>query len=317
MALLAGLIGASPVTAAPADPVIARIQIGHPVFDPIFDGTFASGALWVSIGDDEIARIDPSTNEVVATITVGAGFRHEIAGGDGAIWVTNSDEDIVSRIDPATNTVTGTFPSGGLLPIGVGTTPGAVWVANHHAPPGGTGSVVRLNPATGAIVETIAVGGPFEEGGPGGIAANAAGVWVTVPNLGAIVRIDPATNTVVGSLAVQPCGIPAIAGQYVLAPGNGCGGPYLGRVNPATMTAKKLNPGGTARFVAGNSGTAWATATSASCCPPTRNALVQIDLVTGDVLDRVKLDGFGFVALGAGSIWVGSGATGEILRVAP
>ena len=319
-ALLAALIGAGPVTAAPADPVIARIQIGHPVFDPGFDGAFAFGALWVSIGNDEIARIDPATNDVVATITVGVGFRHEVAGGNGAIWVTNPDEDSVSRIDPATNAVTGTFPSGGLLPIGVGTTPGAVWVANHHAPPGGTGSVVRLNPTTGSIVETIALGGPFEEGGPGGIAANAAGVWVTVPNLGAIVRIDPATNAVNGSVAVQPCGIPSIASQYVVTPGAGCGGPYLGRVNPTTLTAKKLNPGGIVRFVAGDGTTAWATVTSASCptnCSPTKNALVHIDLATGDVLDRIKLDGFGFVAIGAGSVWAGSGVTGEVLRVAP
>lgn len=319
-ALLAGLIGASPVTAAPADPVVARIQIGHPVFDLGFDGAFAFGALWVSVGDDEIARIDPATNSIVATITVGVGFRHEIAGGNGAIWVTNPDEDSVSRIDPATNAVTGTFPSGGLLPIGVGTTPGAVWVANHHAQPGGIGSVVRLNPATGAIVATIPLGGPFELGGPGGIAANANGVWVTVPNLGSIVRIDPATNAVVGSVAVQACGVPAIASQFVVTPGAGCGGPYLGRVDPATMTAKKLNPGGIVRFVAGDGATAWASVTSASCptnCPPTKTALVRIDLATGDVLDRVKLEGFGFVALGAGSIWAGSGVTGEVVRVAP
>jgi hypothetical protein len=320
IAVVAALVGGSPVAAAPADPVVARISVGHPVFDPGFDGAFALGALWVSIGDDEIARIDPATNSIVATIAVGAGFRHEIAGGNGAIWVTNPDDNTVSRIDPGSNAVTGTFSSNGLDPIGVTTTPGAVWVANHHAPDGGTGSVVRLNPANGAVVAEIPLGGPFFEGGPGGMSANASGVWVTVPNLGSIVRINPATNEVDGSAPVQPCGIPSAASQYVLAPGAGCGGPYLGRVNASTLAVKKLNPGGIVRFAAAADGSGWATVTSSSCppnCPPTRSKLTRIDLVSGDVLDKVALDGFGFVAIGAGSIWVGDGVAGQVLRVTP
>ena len=309
-------------TAAAASPgrIQARVAIGHPVFDPGFDGTFASGALWVSIGDDAIARIDPATTSIVATIAVGAGFRHEIAGGNGAIWVTNPDDGTVSRIDPTTNAVTGSFSSGGLDPIGVTTTTGAVWVANHHAPDGGTGSVVRIDPDSGAIVATIPLGAPFFEGGPGGMTADDAHVWVAVPNLGSLVRIDPSTNAVDGSVGVQPCGIPALGTSFVLMPGAGCGGPYLGRVDPQTLAVKKLNPGGIVRFAAAAGGSAWASVTSASCptnCPPTRSTLVRIDLTTGDVLARVPLDGFGFVAVGANSIWAGDGTAGQVLRVQP
>src|SRR5262245_23339937 len=110
--------------------VVATIPVADFVFDPIFDGAYGAGALWVSIGNDTIARIDPSTNSVAAEITVGAGFRHEIAVGNGAVWVTNPDEDTVSRIDPATNSVVATIPSEGFLPVGVTATAGAVWVSN-------------------------------------------------------------------------------------------------------------------------------------------------------------------------------------------
>src|SRR6185503_21131891 len=96
----------------------------------------------------------------------------------------------------------------------------------------------------------IPLGAPIFEAGPGGMSANASGVWVSVPNLGAIVRINPATNAVDGSASVQPCGIPAAGSHYVLMPGNGCGGPYLGRVNATTLGVKKLNPGGVVRFAA-------------------------------------------------------------------
>jgi DNA-binding beta-propeller fold protein YncE len=34
-----------------------------------------------------VSRIDPETNEVVATIEIGNGLQH-IAAGEGAVWVT-------------------------------------------------------------------------------------------------------------------------------------------------------------------------------------------------------------------------------------
>jgi YVTN family beta-propeller protein len=237
------------------------------------------------------------------------------------VWVTNPDEDTVSRIDPATNTVTGTFSSGGSLPIGIASTPGAVWVSNHHADDSGRGSVVRLDPSSGAVVATITLGAETFAGGPGGMTVAAGSVWVSVPNLGAVARIDPASNEVSSLIPMDgPCGIPASVGAYVVVPSFGCGRTSLARIDASSNTLGKLNPGGISRFAAGASGSMWVTVTSASCppkCPPSTTALSRVDPLTGVVISRLPLEGFGFVAAGADSIWVGVGATGEVLRIQP
>jgi YVTN family beta-propeller protein len=74
-----------------------------------------------------VSRIDPRTNAVVATITVG----HEpfaIAAGGGAVWVANRTDFTVSRIDPRTNRVTATIQIGN-RPQGIAAGNGAVWVS--------------------------------------------------------------------------------------------------------------------------------------------------------------------------------------------
>jgi hypothetical protein len=103
-------------------------------------------------------------------------------------------------------------------------------------------------------------------------------------------------------------------------PSAGCGAPYLGRIDPADESVRKLNGGGITRFAVGEAGAVWVTVTSASCppkCPPSSAALARIDSATGEIVTRVALDGSGFVAIGAGSIWVGVGEAGEILRRNP
>ena len=309
------------VSATSGSAVVARIAFGAVVPGPVLDGVFGLGSLWVSIGGDEIARIDPGTNAVVSRIQVGRGFRHEIAADNGAVWVTNPDDDTVSRIDPASGTVTGTFATGGSDPVGIALTTEGVWVSNHHADTTGTGSVVRLDPTSGAVLTTIPLGAATFAGGPGGMTAASGSIWVGVPNLGAVARIDPAANRVVDLIPVaQPCGIPAAAGAYVVIPGAGCGGPYLGRLDPSTRGVVKLNAGGIARFAVGAAGFVWVSVTSSSCppkCPPSSTALATLDPQTGDIVTRMALPGSGFVAAGAGSIWAGAGEAGVVLRVQP
>jgi YVTN family beta-propeller protein len=63
------------------------------------------GVVWVAnYQANTVSRVDPRTNEVVATIDdVGSGVG--IAAGDGGIFVSDQHHG-VSRIDPATNAVT-------------------------------------------------------------------------------------------------------------------------------------------------------------------------------------------------------------------
>ena len=329
LTVLLGLVLTAPFAGAkdnsPGD-VVARIDVGGPVLGNIFDGAFGAGALWVSVGDDTILRIDPATNGVDAEITVGAGGRHEIAVGEGGVWVTNPDDNTVSRINPATNAVVATIDTEGFFPIGVTTSNGAVWVANHHADesdPDSTGSVVRIDPSANAVVEVIPVGAPFFAGGPGGMTTAGGSVWVSVPNLGGVVRIDPSTNAVAGFTPAGPCGIPAAGVGVVWMPAVGCSknAAGLARIDSASGAVEELiNPGGLAWFAAEGFDSAWVSVTSRSCqpnCPPSSSALVRLDAVSAEVLGRLPTDGFGFVAIGAGSVWAGASDAGEVLRIDP
>ena len=58
-----------------------------------------AGAVWVANGlDGTLSRIEPSAGRVVQTIRVG-GRPVDLASGDGAIWVADSDRDAVVELD--------------------------------------------------------------------------------------------------------------------------------------------------------------------------------------------------------------------------
>jgi streptogramin lyase len=107
--------------------------------------------LWVVCDQGGVvARIDGTTNAIAATID--AGFRPgNLAGGEGAVWVWNHDQQLL-RVDPATNTVVATI-DGIAETLGAGVTVGGgfVWAAV----PTGIG---RIDPATNEIVDVIPLG---------------------------------------------------------------------------------------------------------------------------------------------------------------
>ncbi|HSS74485.1 MAG TPA: BTAD domain-containing putative transcriptional regulator [Gaiellaceae bacterium] len=85
------------------------------------------GKFGVSGKRGTVSRIDPVTNAVAATITVG----HEpfsIAAGQDAVWVANRTDFTVSHIDAHTNHVTKTIRIGN-RPQGIAVGDGGVWVS--------------------------------------------------------------------------------------------------------------------------------------------------------------------------------------------
>jgi virginiamycin B lyase len=83
--------------------------------------------VWVANrSDDTVSRIDPRTNQVVATIPVGSS-PSGVAVGEGSVWVANSGDGTVSQIHAQTNELVGTIPIGE-VPIDVAAGEGAVWV---------------------------------------------------------------------------------------------------------------------------------------------------------------------------------------------
>jgi YVTN family beta-propeller protein len=185
------------------------------------------GAIWVTNADgDTVSRIDPAKKAVVQTIPVGSS-PSGITTGNGAVWVANSMNRTVSRIDPAINEVVQSITVGN-GPVGIVYARGAIWVANtgdatitridansgvpglplpipatELAVGGGTlwaseraaNRVARVDPKTGAVVGTIAVGNS-----PTGLAFGSGAAWVANSLDGTISRIDPITDSVVATI---------------------------------------------------------------------------------------------------------------------
>jgi virginiamycin B lyase len=198
-------------------------------------------AVWVlTPADNSVSRIDPATNQVVATIPVGRA-PSGLAVGAGAVWVSRRSDAAVVRIDPATNQVMATIPAGrapGAMTVAGGVVwvalperglgridpasnrvtvvrvprccagelaagEGALWVANHV-----DGTLVRVDPATGAVAARVLLPRTTEQH-PHQVAVGDGAVWVTSasPRRGTanlLWRVDPASNQVIGTLDLGP-----------------------------------------------------------------------------------------------------------------
>jgi DNA-binding beta-propeller fold protein YncE len=159
--------------------------------------------MWLtSLPGDSVTRIDPDTNTTTGTTSLAPGGLGPIGVTvyGGYVWVANHDGDptgSIAKIDPATLNVVD------VIPIGSQSTAGPNWLA------AGAGSiwtdvpnlnaVVRINPATDAIIATIP-----DRGVCGALAASDTAVWVAGGGgsgcLPGITRIDPNRDVVTAAL---------------------------------------------------------------------------------------------------------------------
>lgn len=148
-----------------------------------------NGAVWVCSHDvAELTRIDPATNQVVASIALGSD-PHGVAVGDASLWVGLYHDGTLARVDPVTNRVVAKIPLGfGGTNIAVG--PGGAWTyaanPNYGAGHPADDRIARVALRTNRVAETLHVGGV-----PAGIAADEGTVWVAVHDPDAVLRIRP------------------------------------------------------------------------------------------------------------------------------
>ena len=117
---------------------------------------------WIAVGDavwisnkpkNSVARIDPKTNKVAETITVGKAPCSGLAIGFDSLWVPNCGDHTVSRVDLKTNKVTATFPIGiADSEGGLAASPDSVWLLTDKK-----GTLARIDPATNKVVAEIYV----------------------------------------------------------------------------------------------------------------------------------------------------------------
>ncbi|PNU06781.1 hypothetical protein [Novosphingobium guangzhouense] len=151
-----------------------------------------AGSVWVASDNGAedrgglVARIDPATNAVAASVPVDAGTWY-LTSGFGAIWAVSSTKQSLQRIDPTTNTVTASIPLGkepGFLAAGEN----GVWVQEQ-----GDGTLARIDPATNALAGRIKVGDNLKWGD---VDTGGGKVWLRTTDDQVFAVIDPATMTV-------------------------------------------------------------------------------------------------------------------------
>jgi YVTN family beta-propeller protein len=129
---------------------IQRLDVLPPGCDPVGSG-IAAATVWIGCQDGRLVRVDEATKRAGATTRVGSQLS-DLAVGAGAVWATDTVEDVAWRIDAATGRATRTIPVG-KRPSGLAIGFGSVWVANRDS-----GTVSRIDPQMNRVVATIRVG---------------------------------------------------------------------------------------------------------------------------------------------------------------
>jgi virginiamycin B lyase len=143
-----------------------------------------AGSIWVASDDKGVvARVDPASNGVAATIQVDPGT-HYLTFGFGSLWAVSAGRQSLQKIDPQTNAVVDRTMLGrepGFLVAGEG----AVWVQEQ-----GDGTLARIDPTTGDVSGRVKVDETLKYGD---IDAGGGKVWLRTTAGQTFVVIDPDT----------------------------------------------------------------------------------------------------------------------------
>jgi YVTN family beta-propeller protein len=283
--------------------------------------TVGFGSVWVANHHGgSVTRIDPDTNEVVATIPLGEG-PGRLTTGYGYVWVDDYNGGGFWRIDPKTNRAQKLWApstSGGW--DGVCGDPvageGAVWaIGGPHGP------LFKVNPSSGRVIDTAKIDGCGDgvTDGSVGLAVGAGSLWVG-SGRGSVIRVDPETfdvqatiETSGGSIWVGPSSFGDGALWVTQLPrGDDFDNGLLLRIDPATnrVTARTplgFGPGDTC--VAG--GSVWA-------LNGTDGTVSQIDPSTARVRRTIDIGGTqdSALACGFGSVWATQFNESAVVRIA-
>jgi glutamine cyclotransferase len=209
---------------------------------------------WISAGGSgvwvvrglSLVRIDPATNTEVASVSLGGGVdatAERPVEADGLLWtiVDRATTGDLVGIDPASGEIVRRFEIDDGLMHGIVAGFGSMWV---EASGGGDGRVLRLDPATGAVLAAIDVPATGD-GGPN-LAVGEGSVWVALTDYeeggavrGRLVRIDPATNQITGEIVVGRSAAGVAAGFGAVWVTDGLGTLY--RIDPGGLDTQEGN----------------------------------------------------------------------------
>jgi virginiamycin B lyase len=312
LSLLLGLAAVAQ-SSKPAKPGVKTQGVKIPIErlkpDAVFDVAGAPDwiavdrAVWISNKPkNSVARLDPHTNTVAATVAVGQRPCSGLAAGFGSLWVPNCGDHTISRVDLESGAITATLPTGiGNSEGSIATGAGSVWLITDTK-----GTLARFDPATNAVVAEI-----YVTPGSYGLAFGEDALWVTSTERGTVARIDPHTNLIVETIAVgkAPRFIAVGAGAvWTLNQGDGSVSRIDPKTNAVTATIEVGVPGEGGDIAVGE-GSVWVTSFEFP--------LSRIDPATNTVAQQFYGKGGDAVRVGLGSIWLCHLEAGKVWRIDP
>jgi YVTN family beta-propeller protein len=276
------------------------------------------------VAPNSVAVIDPETNDVVDSISVGDS-PGPIAAGSGSVWVVNLNDRTLTKIDPADRSVVQSIG----LPVGSGfaapilllaAAGDDVWVWACHQ------SLFRVDPQSGQVAQELEVfpnSGAFN-GFSCAIAAEPSSVWVPLdyrtpdeyrPE---VLRVEAPTDALASISQRFPVPAPEEAYRSAMTIGAGSiwvadhDGGAVRRMDPATgaITAT-VRVGDSPSAMAFGHGSAWV-------ANDVEDTVTRIDPRTTSVVRAISV-GTDPVALAVGldAIWVANSGDGTLSRIDP
>jgi len=204
---------------------------------------YGAGAVWITDSADNILLRVDSAGQVIDRIPVGRGPAG-VTVGDGEVWVANELDGTVSEVNPGSGTQVK------VIRVGVGPSTiafgyGSVWVANVTSD-----TLSGIDAATGEVTVTIPL-----DSSPADLAVGAGAIWVTSQQTGELLRVDPANGRPAQAIAIgqSPDGVAVGADSVWVADADGT----AARFDPRTGRVRTIRVGGAPAGVAYADGAVW------------------------------------------------------------
>ncbi len=260
-------------------------------------------ALWVANEPkDTIHRLDPKTNQVAATVTVGKKPCSGLAAGFGSIWTPSCGDHTLVRVDARTNRVIATIPAGPAESEGgIAASPEGVWLVTDAK-----GVLSRIDPATNRVGSEVAIAPKSAS-----VLYGEGSIWVTTPEKNLLTRVDPKTAKVTATIEVGPGPrfLTVGAGSiWTLNQGDGSISRVDGKTGKLITNIVVGIPGGGGEIAFGE-GHIWATVFQIP--------LSEIDPATNQVIRQWFGPGGDAIRLGHGSVWLSNLREQNVWRLSP
>ena len=261
-----------------------------------------SDAVWVgSTGPFAVHKIDPQTNKLVLTVTLGGEPCAGLATGFDSLWVPLCGKTpALARVDLESGRLMNVFKIGpAAAEGGIAISPDSVWLVVDKS-----GSLARIDPKNGVIRQTVRVPpgsyNPIYDDGQ---------IWVTRAEGSELTSLDGATGAVLASILTGPGPRFLTAGAgavWTLNQGDGSVTRVDTRTRLVTQTITLGIPGKGGDIHYGG-GMVWTTVW--------RTPLSMIDDASAVLLCQWLGPGGDSLGIGHGAIWLTDYHAGTISRI--